>query len=337
LDFFKNKNIAVIAPDFFGYPDAIKKSILAQGGSCEIFDERPSNDFLTKVLLRIGFSFLLASKIEKYYTSLIDKLVKGDFDTILIISPESILPEHIKKIKSISNAKVIIYMWDSIKNKPKAPELFSHCDDVVTFDMTDAEKYSNVRFLPLFYELNYDKKRNDIKYDICFIGTVHSDRYKIIKSLTKTDSDECLSFYKFMYMPSRALYLIRKYILMSLLKAKKLEFSFDKISSDDIANIFSSSTAILDINHPGQRGLTSRTFEALGSGCKLITTNEEIKKYEFYHEDNICVIDRHNPVIKTSFLKSPMNMTVNELITKNTLDNWIRNVVDDSEHSLFTL
>ena len=30
-----------------------------------------------------------------------------------------------------------------------------------------------------------------------------------------------------------------------------------------------------------------RTFEALGAGKKLITTNKEIKKYSFYESNNI--------------------------------------------------
>jgi hypothetical protein len=35
-----------------------------------------------------------------------------------------------------------------------------------------------------------------------------------------------------------------------------------------------------------------RTFEALGSGRKLITTNKNILNYPFYNPNNILVIDR---------------------------------------------
>ena len=47
---------------------------------------------------------------------------------------------------------------------------------------------------------------------------------------------------------------------------------------NDIVSLYKESEVILDINHPGQNGLTMRTFEALGAGKKLITTNTEIKK-----------------------------------------------------------
>ena len=47
-----------------------------------------------------------------------------------------------------------------------------------------------------------------------------------------------------------------------------------------------------------------RTFESLGAGRKLITTNPEIRKYPFYNQDNICVIDRKNIVLNTNFFKT---------------------------------
>ncbi|CAC9442957.1 hypothetical protein [uncultured Gammaproteobacteria bacterium] len=54
--------------------------------------------------------------------------------------------------------------------------------------------------------------------------------------------------------------------------------SFNKVSysgyKKKIADLFKSSKVVLDITHPNQKGLTSRTFEALRSGSKLITNNE---------------------------------------------------------------
>lgn len=320
----KDKKIAILGPDFFGYPDAIIKSIVKQGGGAIFIDERPANDFLTKALLRLRYDFLIKNKIKKYYNKVLDKLEDYNPDVILLISPETIQEEYLKEIKSKLDSKIVIYMWDSIANKRDSIQLFDYADNIITFDHDDSKKYNNVRFLPLFYESSYSLERKKAKYDISFIGTVHSDRYKIISKLSK----ENISFFKFMYMPSRILYYFRRFTSRSMFNMKKSELSFAKISSADIAEVFSCSQAILDINHPGQKGLTSRTFESLGAGCKLITTNSEIVKYDFYTPDNIYILDRKNPKVDLSFFETPFNNEFNEKIKSNHLDHWIYNVIN---------
>ena len=61
------------------------------------------------------------------------------------------------------------------------------------------------------------------------------------------------------------------------------------MSQEEIISLISKSKAILDINHPSQVGLTMRTFETLGANKKLITTNENIKIYDFFDKENIDV------------------------------------------------
>ena len=80
---------------------------------------------------------------------------------------------------------------------------------------------------------------------------------------------------------------------------KKL--SFKSLNGDQIIELYNQSKVILDINHPGQKGLTMRTFEAIGAGKKLITTNSEIKKYPFYNKTNFLVIDRKNIRLNKDF------------------------------------
>ncbi|MFH4210110.1 lipopolysaccharide biosynthesis protein, partial [Acinetobacter baumannii] len=67
---------------------------------------------------------------------------------------------------------------------------------------------------------------------------------------------------------------------------------------DEIIKLYAKSNVILDISHPGQSGLTMRTFEAIGAGKKLITTNLNIKEYPFYNSDNIFIISRDKLVLE---------------------------------------
>ena len=50
---------------------------------------------------------------------------------------------------------------------------------------------------------------------------------------------------------------------------------------------------LIDFVNPKHNGLSLRIFEALGHNKKLITTNKEVRKYEFYDESNILIYDIH--------------------------------------------
>jgi hypothetical protein len=86
------------------------------------------------------------------------------------------------------------------------------------------------------------------------------------------------------------------------------------------------SKAIIDIEHPKQKGLTIRTFEVLGKEIKLITTNKNIIEYDFYNEANISVIDRNNPVIDDNFLNKPYQPLSPKLYYKYSIDGWLEDI-----------
>jgi hypothetical protein len=48
-----------------------------------------------------------------------------------------------------------------------------------------------------------------------------------------------------------------------------------------------------------------RTIEMLGANKKIITTNTDIKHYDFYHPNNICIVDRDKVLVPTKFMETP--------------------------------
>ena len=78
--------------------------------------------------------------------------------------------------------------------------------------------------------------------------------------------------------------------------------------------IFKESNCILDAPQAGQTGLTIRTIECLGAKRKMITTNKDIKKYDFYNESNILVFDGKIDK-ECDFFKNPF-IELNEEIYK---------------------
>jgi hypothetical protein len=43
----------------------------------------------------------------------------------------------------------------------------------------------------------------------------------------------------------------------------------------------------------------------LGANKKMITTNTDIQNYDFYHPNNICIVDREKVEVPTVFMTTP--------------------------------
>ena len=327
----KNKKILYIGPKFFGYEVEIQKTLKSLGGEVDFYDDRPKNTFLVRVLIRLKLKFFIIRIINKYYTNIFEKVSKKKFDYVLIISPETLDYKKTLKLKKIQpSSKFILYMWDSFSNKNSfnTIQLF---DKIISFDSRDSQKY-NLNFLPLFYIKDYESIRddtNDYKYDLCITATAHSDRYVIAKKLRNQISDLGLVMFSYFYLPSKIMYWLRKVFIKKYEYGDIKEFSFSFLSQQEIIKIIEQSKVVLDINHPLQYGLTSRCLEALGANRKLITTNENIKDYDFYNESNIRIVDRNSPIITADFFNSKYIKPTREIYKKYSLMNWLINIFDE--------
>lgn len=322
--YLENKNILYISPKFFGYEKIIKEKLENLGAIVDYFDDRPSNDFLTKVFIRLKLKFFVNNKINKYYNEMFEFIKHKNYDYVFVVSPETFSFKELQIIKVLQpKAKTILYMWDSFENKNSfnTIELF---DEVFSFDNRDAQKY-DLSFLPLFYIEEYEKlETKKYEFDITFIATAHSDRYKIAKKVNKF-LDNYKSYYYF-YLPSEIMYYIRKYFVKNYEYGNIEDFSFKPLEHSKIFDYFSKSKVILDINHPNQYGLTIRTFECLGAKKKLITTNQNILEYDFYNPNNIMVIDRNNPIIDKNFFDSPYEELESGVYKKYSIENWLKTI-----------
>ena len=82
-----------------------------------------------------------------------------------------------------------------------------------------------------------------------------------------------------------------------------------------------------------QTGLTLRALEALFFRKKIITDNQDIKKYDFYNENNIYVLEnRENEITKDEqkriekFLNKEFIEISEKIKNKYTLENWINKI-----------
>lgn len=321
------KRILFFAPKFFGYEVAIANKLQELGANVMQFDERPKNNFLTKALIRIDRN-IIKRTITKYYKNILGQTQQQQFDFVFVVNLEAMTPEIVEMLrKQQPQAKFILYMWDSIKNKKPAQLAFKLFDWCYSFDKNDASTLPNVNFRPLFFIDEFDSKtwntKTNILYDLCFIGTVHSDRYNLVKSVKKQADNLGLRTYFYLYFHNKILFFYKKLRDIKFYNARVSEFEFSPISAIDLAQKIKESGAVLDVQHPHQTGLTMRTLEMLGASKKLVTTNSHIVEYDFFNPQNIAVIDRENPKIDASFFKTEFAEVDSNIRDRYAIRGWL--------------
>lgn len=323
-----NKNILFFSPKAFGYENAIRLRLEQLGAIVDYFDDRPSNGFWGKAILRVKRN-LMKMQIEKYYQHLFQQLsgIIYNYDYIFLLNLEAMPIWFLKKIcdKKSKNTSIILYMWDSFNNKPNTKDYISLCDRVITFDSSDQQNDHRIEFRPLFYLNKYATIANqrNYLYDLSFIATAHSDRFIIAKKVKEQIEQKNRKTFFYFFLQSKKLFLYQKIMNHHFKNAKMSDFRYWSLPSNMVLEIVSKSKAILDIQHPKQIGLTMRTIEVLGAERKLITTNTTIKDYDFYNPQNILIIDRENPTIDDDFFDSPYCSIDKDLYYKYSLDGWL--------------
>lgn len=325
-----NKQILFIAPAFFGYEKKIVEKMEELGAKVVFFDERSITSVYEKALLKIS-PLIFKTKTMRYYEDIFKKITNETFDYVFVIKCEMLPLEVIRKLRDMNpNATFCLYLYDSLINIRGITSKLNAFDRVLSFDLEDSRKHSNIKFRPLFYIDSYKREfriDNNYKYDISFIGTIHSDRYAIIKMIKSLAQKKGLSSYFYCYLQSKFIYYYYKVTKSEFRNTSINDFTFDKVDSSLIADIIDETRTVLDIQHPKQTGLTMRTIEMLGMNKKLITTNSNIQEYDFYNPNNILVIDRKNIEIPESFLDTPYQKIDEEIYKNYSLENWIYNVL----------
>ena len=327
----KSKNLALICPNFFEYNLVISNALKAKGRDVYLFDERPSNDFLSKVLIRLGLRFLIKKKIHQHYQRIAAEIINNNIDEVLIISPETAPLDFFKKIKEIKGLKIYMYLWDSIVNKPYSKVLLQFADKCFSFDYDDSQRYERLNFLPLFFSKDTTYEGAEVSYMVGFIGTIHSQRYKAIKQIKDYCSSKGYNSYIYLYCPSRILFFFKKYVTLEFRNVDKKDISFNQLSLQTMRNNLKMCNIILDFSHENQSGLTMRTFEAIGSKKKLITDNKSIENYDFFNESNVMVLKESANIMNDNFFSDKFDEGISENFDKYNINNWLENILDEKK------
>ena len=321
-----NKNILLFYP--FGatihYGESIKAELERRGAYVMGYDERPSQNSIAKIIIR-----LFKKKIPYIFSVYIKKIIKKnkniDFDYILVLRGEAFTKQSIDLLRNkYKNATFILYLWDVLKSN-NLKEVIPFFDRAFSFDPEDVLENKKLIFRPTFYIPDYKRiaKKNNIRNEIVFIGTLHSNRYNLLKMIKDYLVNNKITFFYYLYVPSRLIFI--KNIYFDRIPINKQIINFTPISLERTLKVIQESKCILDLNFTGQKSLSMRAFEAMASKTKYITINPEIKKYDFYNDTNILVLDIQKLNIPREFINSPFKE-----IPSSVLDNYsVTKLVDD--------
>jgi len=331
----KDKTILFLCVQTFDIEKQIIRKLEHLGAQVLYYDERPKNNFVSKALIRINKD-LIKERINTYYNKILSQIEFQNINYLFVIRGEVVPLWFLKKFKKLyPKATLIYYTWDSFVNNPNALSTLKEYDSKLSFDPADCKKYK-LEFRPLFYPYSFQSNEietgKSFKFKLAFLGTLHSDRYRLFKKIT-SNLPTSANVFSYFYIQNILVYFFRVYIERSTDSVPFRLIRFKSLTTEKIQEIYMQSEYILDVNHPDQTGLTLRTFEAIGLNRKLITTNQNIKKYKFYDPKSVIVIDRRDfstPLLNFENNKKTFSIS-EEFKYSISLDGWLRSIFEICE------
>jgi len=299
------EHVLLVSPLTFSYHLSISEALRSMGYEVTWWDERASSSTFYKIALRL-FPTITARLFERSFRERLEQLDPSVFTHVLVIKGEGLSQRIAQEIREkLSSASMGLYLWDGVENVKGVSNILGVFDSVATFDPVDA-KTLGWAYRPLFGR-NVSAGKNNVEsmlFEWCFIGTIHSDRHRVIHRLRRRYGESVKNFV-FCYFQSPLVLFARRLFDWTLWAAPKHTLSTHPMSATDVTQIVGCSRAVLDVEHPRQRGFTMRTIETLLAGKKLVTTNEHILMSDLYHSSRVCVVNRNNPEIPNEFLDQP--------------------------------
>lgn len=320
-----DKKVFLIAPQFFGYEKEVRSEIERRGAQVDFLLDRPFSSPFLKAVTRWRRQWVMAAA-DRYYREHTN--LAADYDYVFVVNGQTLSAAVLEKWRSqFKRAKFFLYMWDSFDNREDAIDNLRYFDHVFSFDRHDAQTHS-LHFRPLFFSSGFENcLDHDIHWDVSFVGTAHTDRFAVASKVARQLGSD-IKAYWYLFLQAKWVYWAHKLINPGFRRAKMKDFRFDPLSKADVQRVFFTSAAVLDIEHPRQTGLTMRTLETLGARRKLITTNSSVQSYDFFSPNNICVIDRHNPILPVDFLQTPYVDVDPAIYERYRLEGWLDEVLE---------
>lgn len=216
----------------------------------------------------------------------------------------------LKYIRKRYRKRLIFWHWNPIK-KDKDIAILEETNKICehwTFNPNDAKKYGmNLNNQFFFYQNQEDVSKEEAVF---FVGT---DKGRYEKIVTISDNLKNTGMVIDFHVISMDYNDTRKYV-------EKTYMEYDEVISH-----IRKSKAVVEIVQDGQNGLTARALEAMFFETKLITSNKEIRNFNFYNSRNIFIIGEDNNDSLDTFLHMPFESIDRKKLYPYDANGWINN------------
>ncbi len=316
-------NITLISLDNLGMNECISSALKKQGHNVQHINFRDFKYKYPSIFHRV-YNFILKAffkknlKTQHHGKEILKELQKNNQiqDVILTIKGDFIDPDSILKFKNYTK-KSIGFFNDNIYRCPKIKQVIPSFDEAYSFEKEDCAKF-NLGFATnwIYTDNNAVTNKTTLEYGVFNISSIDKRLSTLIRIANELNSKK-INFKFIVYDKSN--------------KHKTGDHGITYINKhmplSEVNTYTDRSKVLLDIHRSGQIGLTFRIFESIGLEKKLITTNADIKNYDFYNPNNILIIDENNPVIPASFFENEYEKIPESIYKKYTPEGWAENVI----------
>ena len=249
------------------------------------------------------------------------------YDHALFIRSD-IYPEHfLRQVKQKSH-QMVNYQWDGMSRFAAAQSQIALFDRFYAFDPNDIAH--NPKLLPAtsFY-FDHLPPAPTTHPSIYFLGAHRRDRIAPIVQFCQ-HAEQAGWALNFQIARDGAQNIEQHY------PVSNIQFH-NGISYQQNLDYARSSRILADFVISTHKGLSLRTFEAIGYRKKLITTNVEVQKYDFYHPSNIFIWDGKTLDGLDQFIATPYQEIDPAIREKYSFGNWIRYVLNLHPHQPISL
>ncbi len=266
-----------------------------------------------RVIREIWFRSGLPERV--WYTK-----IKRGIDNIIVQDP-LITKKYLEWLKKTQPKSKIHFLYGNMVGNAKhvTPNCIPEGITKWTFDMNDSKKYGIMLHSSGGYSTSYIGSKKAILYDVFYVGT-DKGRGGYVCELEKQIN---------------MLGLKTKFIITANGKLSKKKGYYSKpIPYSEVIEYDNASKSILNIVMPNQIGATMRDFESIFNSVKLITTNQSIKDYDFYKEENVFILGERNLSELPDFLNSPFQPIEEKILKKYTIPALVEEIVTTGKTSL---
>ncbi len=262
---------------------------------------------------------LIADFQKREFLRIAEEL-SADFNYILVIRPDVFPISFIKKLKT-KTEKFIAYQWDGIEKFPEVKKYVSFFDSFFCFETVPG--FDGIKQTTNFY-FDFDnfkptqiqiKRSQPVFY---FVGLDWEIRRKKIEKFVTfaINNGFKLDFYLQEFEKNEHKNLNIHYLKNRITFAENIEL----VKNADL---------LLDFLDPRQVGLSIRFFEGLYYRKKIITDNVAIRNYDFYHSNNILIIENDDYSAVEEFVKKPYYELPEDIVRKYGFSEWIIRILND--------